>query len=110
MSAIQTRLANLEFTSKKKAKNGPLDHIENVRRMLERIDGVSELGLVPGEGMIREMWRRMETAEGYSLNLMPGATIKERHDNVEKAYYGKITVSPEARHAARGYFSLYDGL
>jgi hypothetical protein len=41
---------------------------------------------------------------------MPGATIEERQDNVEKAYDGQIVVSPEARHAARGYFALYDGL
>jgi hypothetical protein len=78
--------------------------------MLERIDGISELGLIPGEGLASEMYRRMETADGYSLNLMPGATIEERQDNVEKAYDGKIAVSPEARRAARGHFALYDGL
>jgi hypothetical protein len=110
MSTIKVRLGNLEFANKKKNTNYLVEHIEGVRQMLERIDGISELGLIPGEGLALEMYRRMETADGYSLNLMPGATIEERQDNVEKAYDGKIAVSPEARRAARGHFALYDGL
>ena len=84
--------------------------IENIRLMLQKIDGQSELRLIPGEGLYWEMTRRMQTAEGYSLALMPGDTLRERRENVEKAYYGKLVVSPEARHAAREYFALYDGL
>jgi hypothetical protein len=110
MSAIQTRLANLEFTSKAKKKKGVHTFVEEIREMLERIDGIAELGTVPGEDLEDEMMRRMEGEPGFSLARMPGDTLKAKIQAVDEAAQGKLTVSPEARHAARGYFSLYDGL
>ena len=113
MTAISIRMDKLAAAHHQRAQRKD-DHltqfIEDVRLMLQKIDGQSELRLIPGEGLYWEMTRRMETAEGYSLALMPGDTLKEKRENVEKAYYGKLVVSPEARHAAREYFALYDGL
>jgi hypothetical protein len=108
MSNIKTRLGNLEFSSKR--KKGPVPFVEEIRHMLERIDGQAELGTVPGEDLEDEMMRRMEGVDWYSLALMPGKTLKAKMQAVDEAAQGKLTVSPEAKHAARAYFSLYDGL
>lgn len=113
MTAISHRMDKIQAAHNQRSQrkvNHLTQYIEDVRLMLERIDSEPKLGLIPGEGLYWEMTRRMETAEGFSLALMPGDTLKEKRENVEQAHHGKLTVSPEARHAARGYFALYDGL
>ena len=108
MSTVKSRLANLEFSSKK--KKGPVNFVAEIRQLLERIDGQAELGMLPDEDLSDVMARRMQGVDGYNLALMPGDSLKAKYANVEAAYYGKVAVSPEARHAGRGYFSLYDDL
>jgi len=113
MTAISIRMDKLAAAHHQRAhRKGDYltQFIEDVRVMLQKIDGQAELRLIPGEGLYWEMTRRMETAAGYSLALMPGDTLKEKRENVAKAYYGKLAVSPEARHAAKEYFALYEGL
>lgn len=48
------------------------------------------------------------TIDRYDLSGIPGDTVKAKRTNVEPAYRGQITVSPEARHAALGWFQLFD--
>lgn len=82
--------------------------IKTVSRMLQAMDGQEELGMLPGENIIDVMTRRMQSVDGYDLSGMPGDTLAAKRANVEPAYRGQITVTPEARHAARSYFKLYD--
>ena len=106
MSTVKSRLANLEFSSKK--KKGPVNFVEEIRLMLQRIDGTAELGMLPDEDIHDVMVRRIQGVDGFDLSMMPGDSLKAKYANVEAAYYGKIAVSPEARHAGREHFALYD--
>jgi hypothetical protein len=108
MSNIKTRLGNLEFSSKK--KKNPINFVEEIRQMLQEVDGQTELGMMPDEGLFDVMVRRMASKPGYSLALMPGDTLKDKMQAVDDAASGKLTVSPEARLAARVYFELFDRL
>lgn len=113
MSAtIERRVGELEAARERqeRRKNGPVDDVERIRQHLESVDGQHDLDRRPGEDLYDEMVRRMQVAEGWNLDLMPGNTLTEKHDNVERAYYGKIVVSAETRHAARGWFQLFDYL
>jgi hypothetical protein len=94
--------------SQQEKRKGGNNHVENIRKLLQRLDGQADIGVIPGEGLYDEMVRRLQVADGYDLSLMPGDTLQDKKINVEPAYYGKIVVSPEARHAARGFFQLYD--
>lgn len=110
-TTIDRRIADLEAfrARQERRKNGRVSSfIEEVRRMLHAIDGQEELGMLPGENIEDVMTRRMQSIDGYDLSGIPGASLKEKRANVEKAYDGRITVSPAARHAARAYFQLFD--
>ncbi len=49
-----------------------------------------------------------QLGEGYDLSLMPGDTHDEKVGAVLAAVNGKLTLTPEARHAARGWFDILD--
>jgi len=108
MSTVKTRLGNLELFSRK--KKGSDNFVEEVRQMLQGIDGQVEIGMLPEEDLFDVMVRRLEGMDGYTLALMPGDTLRAKMQAVDDAAQGKLTVSPEARHAACAYFSLYEGL
>jgi len=111
MSTIRRRLDDLQAArARQTQRKGTLTFVDEIREMLQGIDGQAELGTLPGEDLMDVMMRRMETVEGYSLSLMPGDTLKQKRKNVEEAYYGRLAVSAEARHAARKYFQLFDYL
>jgi hypothetical protein len=112
MSTIDRRInERKQFRERQEhRKTGPASFVEEVRRMLHAIDGQEELGMLPGEDPMDVMTRRMQSVDGYDLSGMPGDTLKAKRANVEPAYYGKIVVSPAARHAARAYFKLFDYL
>ena len=76
--------------------------------MWQGIDGQEDLGMLPGENIEDVMARRMLSVDGYELSGMPGDTLRAKRENVEGAYFGRITVTPAARHAARAYFKLFD--
>lgn len=46
----------------------------------------------------------LANTEGFDLSLVPGATFGEKVEAVISAHWGKSQLSPEARHAARGWF------
>ena len=110
MSAATRRRLDelLDARRRQEMRKGDRGVVEEVREFLQTIDGQAEMGTLPGETMQDVMVRRMMHVDGYDLSLMPGATLKEKHENVEPAYYGKIVVTPEARQAAHVYFGLYD--
>ncbi len=111
MSAtVDRRITELEqFRERQeRRKSGPVSFVEEVRRMLQGIDGQEELGMLHGETIEDVMTRRMQSVDGYDLSGMPGDTLKAKRENVEPAYFGQIAVSPAARHAARSYFQLFD--
>jgi len=51
-----------------------------------------------------------QLGEGYDLSLMPGDTRDEKVGAVLAAADGKLTLTPEARHAARGWFDVRDSV
>ena len=110
MSTIDRRISELEqFRQRQERRqSGPVSFVEDVRRMLQAFDGQEELGMLPGENIGDTMARRMQSVDGYDLSGMPGDTLTAKRANVEPAYRGQITVTPEARHAARCYFKLYN--
>jgi hypothetical protein len=108
MSSIKSRLGKLEFSSKR--TKGPVNVVEEIRQMLEGIDGQTELGYLPDEDLTDVMARRMQNLPGCSLELMPGDTLRAKMMAVDAAASGTLVVSAEARLAAKVYFSLYDGL
>ncbi|MFZ4479687.1 MAG: hypothetical protein ACOYNZ_07320 [Rhodoferax sp.] len=111
MSAtIDRRISELQqfMERQERRRTGPKSFIDEVAAMLQGIDGQADLGMLPGEDLMDTMTRRMQSVDGYDLSGMPGASLMERRANVEPAYFGQITVSPAARHAARSYFRLFD--
>jgi hypothetical protein len=111
MSTIDRRISELEqFRERQEKRKGVRTIVEDTREFLESIDGQHDLDMRPGEDIMDVMTRRMQSVDGYDLSGMPGETLKAKRANVEPAYYGKIVVSAEARHAARAYFKLFDYL
>ncbi len=110
MSTIDRRISELEAFRERqeRRRTGPKSFPDEIAEMLTGIDGQVELGMLPGEDLTDVMARRMQSVDGFDLSGMPGDTLKEKLENVEPAYFGRITVSAEARHAARSYFKLFD--
>lgn len=110
MSTIDRRISELEAFHERmeRRRAGPKSFVDEVAEMLQAIDGQADLGMLPGENIMDTMTRRMQSVDGYDLSGMPGDTLTAKRANVEPAYRGQITVTPEARHAARSFFKLYD--
>ena len=110
MSTIDRRISELEAFHERmeRRRAGPKSFVDEVAEMLQAIDGQADLGMLPGENIMDVMTRRTQSVDGFDLSGMPGDTLKEKLENVEPAYFGRITVSAEARHAARSYFKLFD--
>ena len=53
------------------------------------------------------MIRRLQTFVGWNLDLMPGDTLAEKEHSVDLACAGELSVSDEARHAARNVFAIF---
>ncbi len=111
MSTIRRRLDDLQAArARQTQRKGTMTFVDDMRQWLQSIDGQAEIGTVPGENLHDEMVRRLQVAPGYDLSLMPGATLQDKHRNVELAHDGRIEVTPEARQAACKWFALWDGL
>ncbi len=110
MTAISIRLDKLQAAYERRGQrklNHVTQFIEDVRAMLEKIDGQHELGMRPGENIHTVMVRRLQPVDGWNLDLMPGDTLEEKEHAVDLACAGKLTVSDEARQAARHLFEMY---
>ena len=53
------------------------------------------------------MIRRLQTFVGWNLDLMPGDTLAEKEHSVDLVCAGELSVSDEARHAARNVFAIF---
>jgi hypothetical protein len=113
MTAISIRMDKLAAAHHQRAHRKG-DHItqpiEDIRVMLEKVDGQAELGIRPGENIHTVMTRRLQPGDGWNLDLMPGETLEEKEHACDLVCAGKLTVSDEARHAARHVFSIYEPL
>ena len=113
MSTIQTRLDNLQAAharNNQRKGNSEADWLEGIRQSLQDVDGHPDLHSIPGEGLPEEMICRLQTVDGWNLDLMPGSTIEEKMHACDLACAGKLSVSDEARHAARNVFAIYEPL
>ena len=57
-----------------------------------------------------EKLERLKSEEGYSLELIPGETLAEKVRAVNAAYWGELQLTPEARHAARGWLNMLEAV
>lgn len=113
MTTIKTRIAALEQSNERQQqrKTGPASIVEDVRAMLERIDGQVELGMRPDENLSTVMTRRLMHLDGWNLNALPGNSRDEKMRIADlAANNASFVISDEARHAARYYIQMYEGI
>lgn len=55
-----------------------------------------------------EILSRAQSQDGFDLSLIPGDSVEEKLRAVQAAYWGKLQLSPEARHAARDWFEVLE--
>ena len=117
MSTIDRRISELEaFRARQerpghRKKSNPEIFIDEIREMLQGIDGQAELGMLPGENIMVVLTRRMMHLDGWNLNALPGSTEEERWHGADLAANNEsFVVSAEARHAARHCVKMYEGI
>lgn len=106
-TAIEKRLAALEFAAKRKA---PVTLVEEIRAMLVKVDGHVDLGSLPGETLWDTMVRRLQPIDGWNLDQIPGDTLADKIKTVDNAANTGVAISPEARHSARHWFEMVEGV
>ncbi len=108
MSTIRRRLDDLQAArARQEQRKGAGTVIDDVRAMLEKVDGQADLDMRPGESLFDVCVRRLQSADGWSLDLIPGDTLAAKI----KAIDDQTAVIPdEARHAARHWFEMVDGV
>ena len=104
MSTIERRLTEMDAQTRKKRSTGV---VEETRAMLEEVDGQPELGMMPGEDLYTVMQRRLQVADGWCLDGLPGDTLTAKEHSADLAAHGLLEVTPEVRHAARYWLELY---
>jgi hypothetical protein len=110
-AAIRRRLNDiLAARARQTRRKGGNSYMEDVREWLQSVDGHPVLGSIPGEGLHDEMVRRLQVADGWNLAALPGETTKQRWTNADLIAQGTLTVSDEARHAARHWIGMWEGI
>ncbi len=111
MSTIKTRLDNIQAAhAKKNQGKGDTGIIERTRAMLERVDGQHDLGMLEDENIFTVSLRRLQVADGWNLAMMPGDTLEDKLKSADLAANGKLDVSDEAKHAARHWMKMHEGI
>jgi hypothetical protein len=108
-AAIEKRLASLEFAAKH-GKRGKQSVVEDMRQMLESVDGQVDLDMRPGENLFTVFLRRVQGQDGWTLAGISGDTLNDKVKTIDAACRGKAVVSDEARHAARKLFAMYEAI
>lgn len=108
-AAIEKRLSALEFAAKR-GKRSKQSVVENMRQMLQSVDGQADLGSLPGETLWDTMVRRMQPIDGWNLDQIPGDSLEAKIKTIDNAAYSGVAISPEARHAARHFFKIVEGI
>lgn len=111
MSTIRRRLNDLQAArarqEKRKAGN---THLDETRQFLQTVDGQAELGTLPGETLWDTMVRRIQAVDGWMLAGIPGDTLAAKIKTIDNASCSELAISAEARHAARYWFAMVEGL
>ena len=111
MSNIRRRLDDLQAARvRQELRKGTNSVVENMRAMLESVDGQAELGMQPGEDLFTVFLRRVQGQDGWTLAGIPGDSLEDKIKTIDAACQGKVDVPDEARHAARRLFAMYEGL
>ena len=111
MSTIRRRLDDLQAArARQEQRKGTNSVVEDIRVMLESVDGQADLDMRPGENIFTVSLRRVQVADGWNLALMPGDTLEDKLESADRVGQGKLTVSDDARHAARHWFAMYEGI
>jgi hypothetical protein len=111
MSTIKTRMDNLQAAhARKNQGKGDAGIIEKTRAMLEQADGQVELDMRPGENIFTVSLRRLQVVDGWNLAMMPGDALEDKLKSADRAANGKLDVSGEAKHAARHWMKMHEGI
>lgn len=104
MSTIERRLTDIEARLSTKR---PTSVIEETRAMLESVDGQPELDMRPDEDLFTVTRRRVQVSDGWDLSGLPGDTLEAKEKSADLCAHGMLSITPEARHAARHWLELY---
>ena len=99
----------MEFVAKH-GKLAKFNIVEDMRQMLEGVDGQAELDMRPGEDIFTVAVRRLQCEDGWNLEGVPGETLDDKVKTIDNAAHTKGCISPEARHSARHFFEMVEGL
>jgi len=109
MSTIRRRLDDLQAArARQEQRKGADTVVDDVRAMLQAIDGQADLDMRPGEDIFTVCVRRLQGTDGWTLAGIPGDTLKAKIEAIDS--HTKLTISPEARHAARYWFEMVEGI
>jgi len=64
----------------------------------------------PGENIFTVCVRRLQGTDGWTLAGIPGDTLVEKIKSIDEACQNKAGVSDEARHAARHWIGMWEGI
>ncbi|MFZ2220159.1 MAG: hypothetical protein WAV85_15970 [Rhodoferax sp.] len=96
--------------ARQQQRKGTSSVVEDMRAMLEAVDGQADLDMRPGEDLFTVCVRRLQGQDGWTLAGIPGDTLEGKIKTIDAACQGKVAVSDEARHAARKLFAMYEAL
>lgn len=108
MSTIRRRLDDLQAArARQEQRKGGSTVVDDVRAMLETVDGQADLDMRPGESLFDVCARRLQSADGWNLDLIPGDTLAAKFKAIDDP---AAAIPDEARHAARHWFEMVEGV
>lgn len=111
MSTIRRRLDDLQAArARQEQRKGTKTVVEDIRAMLEGVDGQADLDMRQGEDIFTVCVRRLQGQDGWTLAGIPGDTLVDKIKAIDGACKNKAGVSDEARHAARHWFGMWEGI
>ncbi len=111
MSTIRRRLDDVQAArARQEQRKAGNTYLDDTRQFLQTVDGQAELGTLPGETLWDTMVRRIQTVDGWTLAGIPGDTLAAKIKAIDEASRTRLARSAEAKHAARHWFAMYEGL
>lgn len=108
-TAIRRRLDDLQAArARQQQRKGAGTVVDDVRAALEAVDGQADLDMRPGENIFTVCVRRLQGTDGWTLAAIPGDTLEAKIEAIDR--HTTLTISPEARHAARHWFEMVEGV
>lgn len=110
-TTIRRRLDDLQAArARLERRKGSQSVVEDIRAMLQTVDGQADLDTRPGENIFTVSLRRLQVADGWNLDLMPGDTLEDKLRSADRAANGRLHVSDDAKHAARHWMKMHEGI